>query len=210
VDFGLLTPISPRSEQIVETFVVTICEITRRTVRFVSADRYAHLMRINDATDATVRNDMQEHMLNGKQCRAVDLLAEGSSDREVAEALKCDASTVWRWRTANPIFRAALNARRQEVWEGSLDHARSLVPRALDVVEQALDAGDRQAALALLKLAGLGAVDLSRIGPVDPDVIATAEERERVRREREHAEAEVRAAEQEATTDLRRRVLGIA
>ena len=117
---------------------------------------------------------------------------------------------VWRWRSGNAYFRAALNTRREEVWERSLDHARSLVPRALDVLEQALEAGDRQAALGLLKLAGLGAVDLSLIGPVDPDVIVTAEERERVRREREHAEADVRAAEQEATTDLRRRVLGIA
>jgi hypothetical protein len=146
--------------------------------------------------DATVCNEVQE--LNGKQARAVDLLAGESSDREVADAVSCDPSTVWRWRTRDPAFRAARNARRHEVWENSLDRVRSLLPRALDVVEHALDDDDRQAALNLLKLAGLGAVDLGRVGPIDAAVIEEAEERERMRREQERAEEQVRAAERGA------------
>src|SRR5215831_12567595 len=87
--------------------------------------------------DATHCNEVHES-LSAKQLRAVDLLAGGSSDREVADAVGCDTSTVWRWRRGNADFAAALNARRREIWESSIDRVRSLVPRALDVIERAL------------------------------------------------------------------------
>jgi hypothetical protein len=88
-------------------------------------------------------------------------------DGEVAERLGVARSTVWRWRTADPGFVAELNRRREELWRGSCDRLRAMLPDALDVLEEAVAAGDRQAALALVKLARLGEVDLGRVGPTD-------------------------------------------
>jgi hypothetical protein len=157
---------------------------------------------------ATLRRELQ--VLNARQLRAVDLVAGGGSDRDVAEVLGCDASTVWRWRTGNPAFGAALNARRHELWEHSLDRVRALVPRALDVVEQAIDAGDSRAAMALLKLAGLGSIDLGAIGPSEAGLIAQEQERERVRRERERVEETLSAAEWAADVEFRRRLASLS
>ena len=97
-----------------------------------------------------------------------------------------------------------MNRRREELWETSVQRLRLLLPRALDVVEAAIGDGDRQAAMGLLKLAGVGSLDLSRIGPTDAAVIAEAEAKERAWREREQAFNEVRAAEDEAELATRR------
>jgi hypothetical protein len=157
--------------------------------------------------DATVCNEVQA--LNAKQLRAVDLLAAGASDRETAEEVGCDPSTVWRWRTRDASFRAALNARRSEIWRASVDRVRCLLPRALDVIERALDDDDRQAALSLLKLGGIASVNLGQVGPLDAQVIAEAEGREHVRREHERAEQEVRAAELKDQLEMRRLFAGL-
>jgi hypothetical protein len=85
---------------------------------------------------ATGRNEPQP--LTGKQMRAVDLLASGTSDRDTAEAVAVDRVTVWRWRRHDADFQAALNARRGEVWESARDRLRALLPRAVDVLDQAL------------------------------------------------------------------------
>lgn len=148
---------------------------------------------------ATERNQTQ---LSAKQLRCVDLLAEGRSDREAAVEVGCDRVTIWRWRR-EPAFRAELNARREELWRATRDRVRALLPRALDVVDDALASGDRQVALQLVRLAGVSDV-LGRVGPTDAAIIAEAEKRERLRRDREQAEAEVSAAEQEANLELRR------
>lgn len=156
---------------------------------------------------ATGRNTSQP--LTGKQLRAVDLLAAGSSDRETAEAVAIDRVTVWRWQRHDAFFQAALNARRAEVWESARDGLRSLLPRAIGVLGKAMEAGDSQAALALLKLAGVGDLDLGRTGPVDAEVIAERDRQELARREREAAEEEVRAAQHSADLDLQRAFAGL-
>jgi hypothetical protein len=172
-------------------------------------------------TDTTACNET--HTLTAKQLRAVDLLASGNSEREVAEMVGCDRATLWRWRKRNAAFQGALNARRDELWSTSLDRLRALMPRALAVVETAIEAGDRQSALALLRLTGIGSVDLSRVGAVDPEVIAEVEQRdrawreqERLRREQEQgdaayraAEAEVLAAERWSSLELRGQLAGV-
>ncbi|MFL5911208.1 MAG: hypothetical protein ACJ768_11625 [Gaiellaceae bacterium] len=122
---------------------------------------------------ATDGNEMQP--LNAKQMLAVDLLASGCSDREAAAELDVDRATIWRWRNHNADFQTALNGRRKEVWEGLQDRFRNLIPRAFDTIEQAIAGGDSRAALALLKLSGLGAAELGRIGPVDGRAIAESE-----------------------------------
>jgi hypothetical protein len=160
-------------------------------------------------------SDCKQTQLTRKQLLAVDLLASGVGDRKVAETVECDASTVWRWRTSNPGFIAALNARREEVWASSLDRIRSLLPIALDVVEEALQARDYRVALNILKLSGLCTVDLGRIGSSEPGLIAESQDRARRWREQDQAEAdlraaeaEVRMAEQRSSLELRRCMAG--
>jgi len=153
-------------------------------------------------SDATARNKVQP--LNAKQLRCIDLLALGHSDREAAEEVDVERTTVWRWRTSYPAYLAELNRRREELWRSSTDRLRALLPRALDVIESAVDSGDRATALNIVKLAGLQDVDFGRTGPTNAEVIAEAEERERRRRENEQNEEEVRAAERARDLELRR------
>jgi hypothetical protein len=91
------------------------------------------------------------------QQNAVDLLAAGRTDTEAAELLKLSRPCVTRWRLYDPVFQAALNVRRAEVWGAGLDRLRALIPKALDALGDALDSGHLptrlKAAAALLRTA---------------------------------------------------------
>ena len=92
------------------------------------------------------------------QLNAIDLLAQGKTDTDTAEALGVHRVTVTRWRLYSPEFQAQLNRRRRELWDGAADKLRALVPRALDRLAEELEYKDSdalKAAVAILKLAGL-------------------------------------------------------
>jgi hypothetical protein len=107
------------------------------------------------------------------QQNAVDLLAGGKNDTETAELLRLARPTVTKWRLYDPVFQAALNARRAEVWGAGVDRLRSLIPQALDALAGALEHGDPaarvKAAGVVLHLAGLPAPVPS--GPTTPEAI---------------------------------------
>jgi hypothetical protein len=67
------------------------------------------------------------------QLNAIDLLAAGKTDSEAAELLNLSRTTVTKWRLYDPVFQAALNRRRAEVWGAAADRLRSLIPTALNV-----------------------------------------------------------------------------
>jgi hypothetical protein len=92
-----------------------------------------------------------------EQQSAIDLLLTGKTDRETADAVGVNRVTVTKWRLYDPWFRAALNRRRQETWGAAVDRLRSLLPVALDVLEDELQNGAEpgKTALAVLRLAGL-------------------------------------------------------
>jgi hypothetical protein len=116
------------------------------------------------------------------QQSAVDLLVAGKNDTETAAALNLHRVTVTRWRLYSPEFRAALADRRAAVWGAAADRLRSLLPRALDALAKALDAGELEVAIAVLKLAG--PLPLVPTDPTDPDEYVrrqVEQERERVR-----------------------------
>ncbi len=102
---------------------------------------------------ATSRNEPQQ--LDPRRLRAVDLLAVGKRAAEVADELAVNRTTVWRWRD-EPAFQQELARRREELWTWSIDRMRGLLPRALDVVAEALDDGDGRTAMQLLKLLRVG------------------------------------------------------
>ena len=115
------------------------------------------------------------------QLNAVDLLAAGKNDTETAAALNVNRVSVTRWRCYGPEFRAALAVRRADIWGASADRLRSLIPKALDALADALadTRADRvTVALAVLKLAG--PLPLLPTEPTNPDEYVRQEvERER-------------------------------
>jgi hypothetical protein len=123
--------------------------------------------------------------LSIEQRNAIDLLVQGKSDQETADAVGVNRVTVTKWRNYDPWFQAELNQRRQDVWGGSVDRLRGLLPRALERIEQELDGPNGwRVALHLLKIVGL---DTERgktygtigIGPSSPEKIIDEEVRRR-------------------------------
>lgn len=115
------------------------------------------------------------HGLTAAQSAAVELVACGRADAEIAEAVGVHRVTVARWRAFSPAFQAAVNRRRQELFHGVADRLLASLAKAVDVAAAALD-DDRpdvrlKAALGLLKL-----VPLRRdAGPLLADEIVNAE-----------------------------------
>ncbi len=115
--------------------------------------------------------DASKGELTPQQAAAVDLLAAGHTVTETAEAVGVVRQTVSEWLHQHDGFRAAVNQRRQELWAAVTDRLRSLVPKALDVLEEGLTSGSVQAALGLLKASGLHGL-AAPSGPTTPEGIA--------------------------------------
>jgi hypothetical protein len=117
------------------------------------------------------------------QQNAVDALAAGKNDTETAEALGVNRVTVTRWRLYHPVFQAAINARRAEIWGAGVNRLRDLVPKALDALGGLLTTGNSaarlKAAAAILQLARLPAAG-EGIGPTDAEEIVAGLVRERI------------------------------
>jgi hypothetical protein len=134
------------------------------------------------ATPASGANGTQAHARQDKrrltqaQRNAVDLLAAGENDTETANKLKLSRACVTRWRLYDPVFQAALNVRRAELWGAGIDRLRSLVPKALDTLAEELDWKENpnrwRVAAEVVKLAGLPGTPPQ--GPTEPDAIVRA------------------------------------
>jgi Homeodomain-like domain len=119
------------------------------------------------AKDVT-ESDSPRQALSPAQERALALVLAGRSDGEVAEAVGVCRQTVWRWRHQDARFIAALNAERLQTWSVTRDRLLSLTTKALGVIDRALDAGDVQAALAMLRLFGRSLPEPKPSGPTTP------------------------------------------
>jgi hypothetical protein len=125
------------------------------------------------------KSDKTGHIeLSVEQRNAIDLLVVGKTDQEVAEAVGKSRQTVCAWRLYHPDFRAELNKRRREVWGAAADKLRSLLPRALEVIEQELTEGESRVKVAL-DIVKLARIQMNSIGPHDPDAIVAEEVRSR-------------------------------
>jgi hypothetical protein len=107
------------------------------------------------------------------QLSAIDLLSAGKTDQETADLLKLHRTTVSKWRLYDPVFQAALNRRRAEVWGAAADRLRSLIPKALDALAEMLDTIGPQRLKAAVELVRLVPPTGSAmaIGPTDADEI---------------------------------------
>ncbi|MHB8993708.1 MAG: hypothetical protein ACYC63_00490 [Armatimonadota bacterium] len=96
--------------------------------------------------------------LTVEQQRAIDLLLQGKSEREVAAQVGVARQTVSIWCNHHPAFQAELHRQRQELWSAQTERLRGLVSKAVDVLEEDLAAVDprlrQSAAVHILKSVG--------------------------------------------------------
>ena len=90
----------------------------------------------------TIPDKIRHSDLSIEQRNAIDLLIQGQTDEQVAEAVGVTRQTVCQWRNNNSEFIAELNTRRKEVWSSQDDRIRHLQNAALEVMEDALNSED--------------------------------------------------------------------
>jgi hypothetical protein len=134
--------------------------------------------------ETTETDTIAQWALTSQQKAAVDWLAIGRTVTDTAAAVEVSRQTVSEWQHHHPGFQAALNNRRQQLWESMVDRLRSLLPKALAVVERELD-GEHPlpAAVHVLKACGLYGVP-APFGPTeaaDAEIAQKQKEQERVR-----------------------------
>ena len=92
------------------------------------------------------------------QERAIHLLLLGKTDKKVAEDLEIARQTVTNWRNHDSGFMARLNAERQALWSANQERLRSLVFRAVDILEASLESDNERirqsSAVQILKMYG--------------------------------------------------------
>lgn len=96
--------------------------------------------------------------IDAQKQRAILLLLEGSTVSKTAEAVGVDRSTLHRW-LREPRFVAERNRLAKEAREACQERLRYLAGTAVEVVAQAVEAGNLKAALNLIKIVGLGNID---------------------------------------------------
>ena len=128
----------------------------------------------------------QDWTLTEEQATAVDLLATGRTIGETAEALEMPVQTVHEWCRSHPGVQAELNTRRQELWTGTTDRLRALLPKALEVLAEELKGENRlHAAVHVLKACRLYGAELP-LGPTDVgEIVIVEKERLKQRQQRE-------------------------
>src|SRR5687767_4139563 len=125
----------------------------------------------------TTKDYKRLHGLTLEQHNAIDYLVLGQTDQAVAAEVGVHRVTITKWRLYDPLFQAELNRRRAELWRGSVDGTRGLLPTALDTLFDQLTAGEQRGRLALdlLRLAGVftasGGLAAALVGPQDPTTI---------------------------------------
>lgn len=120
--------------------------------------------------------DAAPEVLTPAQEAVIDQLLAGKSQAEAAALAGVAAETVSRWKRDDLLFVATWQNRRRQVWDSHAQRLRNLAGRALDVVEQGLDAGDLRAAALVLK-----SVDLAELGGPEAETTPEAIKQERFR-----------------------------
>ncbi|MCP4308602.1 MAG: hypothetical protein GY788_27755 [bacterium] len=119
-------------------------------------------------SDATDRHRLL-HELTPSQSLALDALDSGCTHAQAAEAASVDRTTVSRWTSKHPAFKAELNQRKADRADRNAERLQELTETALDTVEGSMAEGDAGAALQWLKLRGLQSMETDFNGPVTAD-----------------------------------------
>ena len=138
------------------------------------------------ARQRTPVESAQEWTLTAEQARPLTCSPLGRLVSETAVALEVPVQTVSEWCRSHPGVQAELNARRQELWTGTTDRLRSLLPKALEVLAEELKGENRlHAAVHVLKACRLYGAELP-LGPTDVgEIVIVEKERVKKRQQRE-------------------------
>ena len=80
-----------------------------------------------------------KNKLNEKQYKAIPLILEGMTDKEVAESVGVSRATVNTWKNQDPEFIAELNKERVAIQETIMKKQTDTVIKAYEVLNKALD-----------------------------------------------------------------------
>ena len=134
----------------------------------------------------------ERETLTPQQIAALERLLAGETVTATAEAVGIDRSTLHRWLREDYVFQARLNQAKRELADATRARLLRVADKAAEAVGNAVDQGNLNAALAVLK--GLGALSGMAVtpGPEDPEVLRkwaeqAQEEAELMKAEREHA-----------------------
>jgi hypothetical protein len=105
--------------------------------------------------------------LSPPQRTALAAIGGGQSMACAAQVAGVSASTLYRWRTKDPAFIAALNAWRNQTNDAVRDRLLAMSDQAALTILGGLRAGDTKLAMALLKLLGTAAP--APLGPTTAD-----------------------------------------
>lgn len=138
------------------------------------------------ARQKTPVEPVRDWTLSPEQSAAVDLLASGKTVSETAVALEVPVQTVSEWYRSHPGVEAELNARREDLWAGTADRLRALLPKALEVLAEELKGENRlHAAVHVLKACRLYGAELP-VGSTDvEEIVLTEKARVKSKRQQE-------------------------
>jgi predicted transcriptional regulator len=143
------------------------------------------------ARQKATNSDTSDWTLTPQQDTAVDLLAAGHNVTATAAVLGVGRQAVSGWLHHHAGFQAALNQRKQELWQELTAALRALAPRAVAVLEQELERENRlQASVHILRACGVYGM-VPPAGPTDPATIALAQRLQADERQHGAAEAEL-------------------
>lgn len=101
----------------------------------------------------------------------MELLLAGQSVSDIATALQRAPDEIQHWRDEHPVFVARLNQAKRRLWEEAQDRLRAMVPRAIEVLEKAMNQGSVKAAVEVLKIVQLHGRVGAPSGAEDPQLI---------------------------------------
>jgi len=116
--------------------------------------------------------------LTPQHYRAIELIAMGSNNKNVAERLDIAPETVSRWKS-DYDFRAKLNEMLQEQHAATQKRLRALAGSALSAIESIIsstDALERDRLTAAFKILEMTQVKLPRIGSTNPRALQRDDE----------------------------------
>jgi hypothetical protein len=108
--------------------------------------------------------------LSVPQQAALAALSNGRTIRDAAESAGVYRGTVSRWLRADPRFRAAYNAWRQELIDSTRSRLLRTAELAADAIHKQVARGDGRLALALLDRLGLASESAATAGAPDTDL----------------------------------------
>ena len=143
--------------------------------------------------------------LTPQQATVCDLLASGRTLTDAAAVVGVDRATVSGWVNHHALFQAALNHRRQALWQDIVAGVRGLLPKALAVIQEELEGqgpGRLTAAVHVFKMVGLYGQVGAPTGPTTPEELEQDQRRLAVQRAQTVlTEEDVRLAEQRRASD---------